>query len=40
MDAGMSAFVGRLAAAASAPLTKTLISLRINKGNMWLATCF
>jgi hypothetical protein len=23
-----------------APLTKMLISLRINKGNIWLAACF
>jgi hypothetical protein len=40
MNARISAFVGRLAAVTSAPLTKMLISLRINKGNIWLAACF
>jgi len=40
MDAGISAFVGTLASAASAPLNKMLIPLRINKENIWLAACF
>jgi hypothetical protein len=39
-DAGISAFVGALAVAACAPLTKLLISLRIGKESDWLAACF
>src|SRR5206468_8292787 len=40
MDARISAFVGPLAASASAPLTKMLISLHISKRNIWLVACF
>jgi hypothetical protein len=40
MNARISAFVGTMAAAVSAPLTKMLISLRINKENIWLVACF
>jgi hypothetical protein len=40
MNARISAFVSTLAAAVSAALTKMLISLRINKENIWLAACF
>jgi hypothetical protein len=40
LDARISAFVGPLAAAASTPLTKMLISLSIGKGNIWPSACF